>query len=99
MNEELRKKIIEDFGLMKMGGDEQDKFIDKIGNLLFESVLERSVDSMDEGLMGEFEECVAHAGEDYQKILNFLKDRIPTFSEIVSDEMARLKRATSGIFA
>lgn len=99
MDENFNKKIIEDFGLGSMDSREQERMIEKIGNLLFESVVERSVDLMDEEVMNDFDEAIAGAGSDYQKIISFLKSRVPGFDKIVSEEMSRLKRATSGIFA
>ena len=73
--------------------------VEKIGNLLFESVVERSVDAMDEQAMGDFDKTIEDAGSDYQKVISFLKERVPGFETIVSEELSRLKRATSGIFA
>lgn len=99
MNDEFKKKITEDFGLKGMDSEEQERMIEKIGNLLFESVIERAVDAMDDKAMSDFEELLATAEGDYQKVIAFLKDRVNGFSKIVSEEMARLKRATSGIFA
>jgi len=99
MDNEFNKKIAEDFGLSSMDLGEQERMIEKIGNLLFESVVERSVDNMDENTMNDFDEAISTAGNDYQKIISFLKSRVPDFDTIVSEEMSRLKRATSGIFA
>lgn len=99
MDEEFKKKIIADFGLESMDSREQERMIEKIGNLLFESVVERAVDEMDEAGMTAFDEEIGSAGEDYQKIISFLKSRVPGFETIVSEELSRLKRATSGIFA
>lgn len=99
MNEEFNKKIAEDFGLGSMDSREQERMIEKIGNLLFESVVERAVGVMDEEAMTDFEDTVANAGSDYQKVISFLKTRVPGFETIVSEELSRLKRATSGIFA
>jgi hypothetical protein len=99
MNEEFNKKIITDFGLGSMDPSEQEKMIEKIGNLLFESVVERAIDVMDDSAMNDFEGAVSNAGEDYQKVVTFLKSRVPGFDAIVSEELSRLKRATSGIFA
>lgn len=98
MDEELKKKIANDFGLSKMDPEEQERMIEKIGNLLFEAVIERSVDEMDEGVMKEFETLLSEEN-DYQNIISFLKSKTQGFDGIVSDEMVRLKRATSGIFA
>jgi len=99
MNDEFNKKIIKDFGLDAMDSREQERMIEKIGNLLFESVVERAVDVMDEEVMNDFDGTVGIAGSDYQKVISFLKSRVPGFDKIVSEEMSRLKRATSGIFA
>ncbi|NLE07362.1 MAG: hypothetical protein GX627_02005 [Parcubacteria group bacterium] len=99
MSEEFNKKIAADFGLENMDSREQTLMIEKIGNLLFESVMERAIDAMDGPVMNDFEDTLVEAGNDYPKIISFLKQRIPGFDVIVSEEMNRLKRATSGIFA
>lgn len=99
MDQNLKKKIIDDFGLSQMTEASQEDMIDKIGTLLFESVVERSLDTMDEGVVGEFEKTVAESGEDYGKVINFLRERVPGFTDIVAEELARLRRATSSIFA
>ena len=99
MNDEFKKKIVEDFGLSAMEISEQENMIEKIGNLLFESVVERAVDEMDEETMNDFDETIGNAGSDYQKVISFLKERVSGFDKIVSEELSRLKRATAGIFA
>ncbi len=99
MNEDFNKKIIKDFGLENMDSGEQQRMIEKIGNLLFESVVEKAVEVMDDNVMNDFENTVVNAGSDYQKVISFLKSRVFGFDKIVADEMSRLKRATSGIFA
>jgi adenylosuccinate synthase len=99
MDNELKKKIARDFGLGSMNSEEQERMIEKIGNLLFEAVVEKSVDEMDEEALNDFDQVIDSAGNDYQKIISFFKDRVPKFNEIVTEEMSRLKRATSGIFA
>ena len=98
MNDEFKKKIVEDFGLSAMEISEQENMIEKIGNLLFESVVERAVDEMDEETMNDFDETIGNAGSDYQKVISFLKERVSGFDKIVSEELSRLKRATAGIF-
>ncbi|MEK7669425.1 MAG: hypothetical protein AAB350_02435, partial [Patescibacteria group bacterium] len=85
--------------LDSMDSREQEEMIEKIGNLLFESVVERAVDVMDEATMNDFDEVVGNAGSDYQKVISFLKSRVAGFDEMVSEELSRLKRATSSIFA
>jgi hypothetical protein len=99
MSEEFNKKIAKDFGLEHLDSREQERMIEKIGNLLFESIVERAVDVMDEDAMTDFEDIVANSGDDYQKVVSFLKSHVSGFDKIVSEEMSRLKKATSGIFA
>ena len=99
MDENLKKRIASDFGLSNMDSEEQERMIEKIGNLLFESVVERAVDEMDEPTMNDFDEAINNAGSDYQKVISFLKDRVPNFNKGVSEETSRLNRATSGIFS
>ena len=98
MDDNFKKKLVEDFGLATMDSAEQERMIEKIGNLLFESVVERAIDNMDEGTMSDFDDAMTNAGSDYQKIIAFLKERVSGFDSIVSEEMSRLKRATSHIF-
>lgn len=99
MNDQFKKKIAADFGLESMDSREQEKMIERIGNLLFESVVERAVDAMDDEVMNEFEDTINDAGGDYGKVVSFLNTKVSGFDKIVSEEMSRLKRATSGIFA
>lgn len=99
MSDDINKKIAKDFGLDNMDSRQQEVMVEKIGNLLFESVIERSVDKMDEEMMNDFEKVIDVAGGDYQKVVGFLKERVPEFNKIVSEELQRLKKATSEIFA
>ena|SRR6185436_2048709 len=99
MDDNFKKQIALDFGLTGMEPANQERIIERIGNMLFEAVVERSIDEMDEATMGDFEELMASVGQEYQRVIDFLKTRVPNFQAIVSDEMGRLKKATSGIFA
>ena len=99
MDENFKKKIAQDFGLSGMANEEQERMIEKIGNLLFESVVKRSVDLMDEETINNFDQAISNAGSDYEQVLSFLKGNVSGFEKIVTEEMARLKRAVSGIFA
>ncbi len=98
MDENLRKKIISDFGLSEMTEEDQNKCIEKIGGILFEYVVERSVELMDEPTMNDFDQIITNAGDDYQKVIEFLKERVSGFKDVVADEMSRLKRTTTEIF-
>jgi hypothetical protein len=99
MDENFKNQIASDFGLSGMPAGEQERMIERIGTLLFESVVERAVDKMDDQTIPDFEDMLGQAGNNYQLVLGFLKDKVEGFGEIVAEELSRLKRATSGIFA
>ena len=99
MNDEIKQKIATDFGFADLPPQEQERMIEKIGNMLFESVLERSFDSLSDKDLTEYEDMLGQTGADYQKIMSFFKERVPTFSQIVSSELSRLKKATTTLLA
>lgn len=99
MDTNFKTKITEDFGLGRLKPEDQEKMIERIGNMLFEAVVERSIDEMEESSLEDFENLMGSVGKDYDKVIAFLAQRTPGFQTIVSDEMARLKRATAGLFA
>ena len=99
MNDEIKQKIATDFGFADLPPMEQERMIEKVGNMLFESVLERSFDSLSEQDLADYENMLGETGADYQKIMAFFKQRVPTFSQIVSEELARLKKTASMLLA
>lgn len=98
MDQDFKQKIATDFGLSSLSATEQERMIEKIGNLLFESVVERAIDQMDDQTIDDLDEAVVQAGQNYSAIISFLHKRVPGFEMLVSDELTRLKRATSHIF-
>jgi len=99
MDDQIKQKIATDFGFAGLPPLEQERMIEKVGNMLFESVLERSFDSLSDKDLTEYESMLGGSGADYQKIMSFFKERVPTFSTIVSEELNRLKKATSTLLA
>ncbi|HEY4516137.1 MAG TPA: DUF5663 domain-containing protein [Candidatus Paceibacterota bacterium] len=95
MNPDIKSKIAHDFGFAGLSPLEQERMIEKVGNMLFESVLERSFDSLVEKDLDEYEKMLGAAGADYQKIMGFFQERVPQFPTIVSEELGRLKKMTS----
>ena len=95
MDENFKKQIALDFGLSNLSPESQERMIERVGNMLFEAVVERSVDVMDEETRNDFEDMLGSIGQDYQKLIVFLNTRVVGFKTIVSDEMSRLRRATS----
>ena len=95
----MKQKIATDFGFADLPSQEQERMIEKVGNMLFESVLERAFDSLSDKDLNDYEDMLGQSGADYQKIMVFFKQRVPTFSSIVSSELFRLRKATSTLLA
>lgn len=95
----MRQRVANDFGLAALPPLEQERMIDKVGNMLFESVLERSFDSLNEKDLADYEEMLGQTGANYEKIIIFFKDRVPNFANIVSEELSRLKKAATALLA
>lgn len=91
----MKQKIATDFGFADLPPLEQERMIEKVGNMLFESVLERCFDFLDEKELDEYEHMLGKSGADYQKIMDFFKEKVPQFGPIVSEELNRLKKMTS----
>ena len=99
MNDEMRQKIAQDFGFADLPPLEQERMIEKVGNLLFESVLERSFDHLNDKDLLDYEQMLEKSGAGYENIMTFFKERIKNFSEIVSEELGRLKKTSSTLMA
>ena len=95
----MKQKIASDFGFADMPPLEQERMIEKVGNMLFESVLERSFDSLADKDLDDYEKMLSEAGADYNKIMAFFKEKVPEFGKIVSEELNRLKKVTSMLMA
>lgn len=99
MNDELKQKIASDFGFSDLPQLEQERMIEKIGNMLFEAVLDRSFDSLSEDDVNQYETLLSEEGADYERIMSFFKAHVPTFSTIVSEELNRLKKSAVTLLA
>ncbi len=99
MDDEIKQKISKDFGFTSLPPLEQERMIEKMGNMLFESVLERSFDLLNEEDLNDYENMLAEGGADYHKIISCFQEKVPTFKTIVSQELDRLKKITSTLLA
>jgi hypothetical protein len=93
MDENIKQKLAVDFGFDKLPQLEQDTMLEKIGKALFEGVLEASYDSLSPQDLADYNKLIEDGGADTEKIIPFLAERVPNFSDIVATQIANLKKS------
>ena len=92
MDQILRKNIIKDLELDKLPAEEQEKALLSMGRIIFQSVMIRVLEKLNEKDKEEFEKMLSEKPADGDAILIFLQSRIPNINEIINEEIALFKR-------
>lgn len=92
MNTILQKNIIKDLGLENLSEKEQEETLLSIGRIIFQSVIIKVIEELDEAGKDEFEKILAEKPNDEEAILNFLRSKLPNLDEIVNDEVSKFKQ-------
>lgn len=92
MNTILQKNIIKDLGLDKLSEKEQEETLLSVGRIIFQSVMIRVMEELDEAGKDEFEKILTEKPNDEEAILNFLRSKLPNLDEIVNEEVAKFKQ-------
>ena len=88
----LQKNIIKDLGLDTLPEKEQEEALLIIGKIIFQSVLIRTMEELDEKSKNEFEKILSEKPNDEEAILGFLQSKLPNLDEIVNDEVSKFKQ-------
>ncbi len=88
----LQKNIISDLGLDTLSGKEQEEALLSVGRIIFQSVLLRTMEELDDKGKDEFEKILSEKPNDEEAILGFLQSKIPNLDKIVSDEVSKFKQ-------
>ena len=91
MNNILSKDIIAEWGLQSLPEMKQIEMVDRIGRLLYQALLVRSLDILSENEQTEFDKILDVETTTPQDVLFFLKSKIPTFDTMVVEERGKLK--------
>lgn len=92
MSNILSKDIIEEWGLGSLPSDKQMDIVDRMGKMIYQAVLVRSLDILSEKEQEEFDSILDNDMSTPQDVLSFLKSKIPTFDQIVIEERNSLKQ-------
>lgn len=88
----LQKNIIKELGLDTLPEKEQEEALLSIGRIIFQSVLIRTMEELDEADKDEFDKILSDKSNDEEVILGFLQKKIPNLDEIVNDEVVKFKQ-------
>ncbi len=87
----LSKDIIREWGLEDLPETKQVELVDRIGKLLYQAILVRSLDILSEKEEGELDVLLDNDATTAQDILIFLQSKIKNFEAIVTEEREKLK--------
>ena len=91
MNNILSKDMVVEWGLSNLPEIKQVEMVDRIGRLLYQAILVRSLDILSEKEQTEFDLLLDENTTTPQDVLKFLADKIPTFEQMRQEEVAKLK--------
>lgn len=91
MNNILSKEVIAEWGLESLPEIKQIEMMDRIGRMLYQAMLVRSLDILSEEEQTEFDAVLDKDNSTPKDVLEFLKSKIPTFDQMMDEEREKLK--------
>jgi len=88
---EIRENIITMFEINKLPEDKQEETINRIGKIIFQSVLMRVLPLMEEEDLKEYE-AMLDRGVSPDELMDFFFTKIPNFLMIVSEETENFRK-------
>jgi len=87
----LSKDIIKEWGLESLPPDKQSEMVERIGRLVYQAILVRSLDILSEKEQTEFDLLLDEDTTTPQDVMTFLHGKIPTFEMLLGEEREKLK--------
>jgi pheromone shutdown protein TraB len=91
MNNTLSKDIIKEWGLGTLPNDKQLEMVERIGRIIYQAVLVRSLDILSEKDQNEFDDLLDQDTTTPDDVLAFLQRKIPTFEQIMLEERRNIR--------
>ncbi len=88
----ISQDLLQELQFDKIPQDQQAATLEKIGALLFQSVVLRATDTLSDEKKDEFVQVLdAHKESDSDVVYEFLETNVPNLDEIVEEELLRFK--------
>ncbi len=91
MNTALSKDIIQEWGLQSLPPEKQLNIVERIGRIMYQAILVRSLDILSEKEQTEFDLLLDEDTTTPDDVLGFLQKKIPTFEQLIVEERQSLK--------
>ncbi len=91
MKDILSKDIVTEWGLQSLSPEKQAEMVERIGRILYQAILVKSLDILSEKEQEEFDVILDKDATTPQTVLAYLQSKIPTFDQLVLEERKTLK--------
>lgn len=88
----ISNDIVKEWGLKTLPLETQVEMVDRIGRVIFQAVLVRSLDILSENEQIELDELMDKDTSTPEIVMAFLRSKIPTFDMLLLEERQNLKR-------
>lgn len=92
----IQKEITNFFVLDSLLPEEREEIILRVGALVYQNVITRALEIMQEGDQDEFEKMLDQQNKP-EEIFLFLNGKVQNFEEIIKEEAEKFKNKASGI--
>jgi hypothetical protein len=96
-NHLLPDNVIEMLGLSALSPTEQEGVLEKFSGVLFQAVMLKSLEALNEEQKDKLEKVMEKNPEDLDKMLAFFRLEVPDFDQIVQDSIEEIRRAMVGV--
>ena len=87
----LSKEMVTEWGLNSLSEQERTRMVERIGRLIYQAILVRSLDILSHSEQEEFDQLLDIDETTPEDVLSFLEKKIPTFNLLLKQEVAQLK--------
>jgi hypothetical protein len=87
----LAKDIIKEWGLESLPQNKRAEVVERIGRMIYQAILVRSLDILSEKEQNEFDKLLDNDETTPQDVMAFLHSKIPTFEMLLGEEREKLK--------
>ncbi len=95
---QIRESIIELFNIRDLPEDKQEETINRIGGIIFQSVLMRTLPMLSEEDLVNYEKMLENNVAP-DELMNFFGEKIPNFLEIVAEESENFRAEAAEAFS
>lgn len=92
----IKENIIKDLELDKLSEKEKEDRLIQVGDIIYQNVLMRVIETMSDKDQDEFEKILDNDGKP-EDIFTFLNNKVPNFEQIINEEAIKFKNKTSDI--